>query len=163
VQYYYYENALRAGMRPIAINYDWLVREIDTALPMLCERLGIEYFTGKERFWERTHHQLFGSFGPRSQMFAEDPKIYVESLSDGYLSLVDGLESRFQSDSRLQQTLSSLRALDIRNTADSPAISGERWRRPLFYWRQRWAERRLRRSPQPWLDREASTIHTWNL
>ena len=45
----------------IAVNGDDLVRNPTMITKKVCAFTGIEYFPGKERYWEFEHHHLFGS------------------------------------------------------------------------------------------------------
>ncbi len=161
--YRYYAHALDARIPFIAVNYDWLVRNIDEGLALLCERMGIPHFPAKAEFWRKTHHQLFGSFGPRQQMHAPSPRIYIEEFGADYVEAMPSIEQDFRCRPELQAILGELGARDIRkSTGPMPADSGT-IRRPLFYYRQRWRERKMRFFPQPWPDREASSIREWKV
>jgi hypothetical protein len=161
--YGYYSNALDAQIPFVTVNYDWFVRNMDEGLALLCQRLDVPYFEGKERFWQKSHHHLFGSFGPRMQMFTENPRIYVEEFGAEYESLIPGLQREFQAIQDLQRILSEMQARDLREYSASEGVKKSRVRRPLFYFRQRWRERKMRFFPQPWPDREASAIQEWRI
>jgi hypothetical protein len=44
-----------------AVRYSDLVRDTNKTLQQLCHKLEIEHFDGKEHYWNKKHHTLFGS------------------------------------------------------------------------------------------------------
>jgi len=50
-----------------AISYHDYVRN-PASLKTLCQQLGIEYFAGKEKFWEKEHHIVFGNHSARKHL-----------------------------------------------------------------------------------------------
>lgn len=64
----YYKRFFEANLPFISINYNHLVTNPAPTLKVLCDILSIPYFEGKERFWEKNHHHLFGSGGTRKQI-----------------------------------------------------------------------------------------------
>jgi len=161
--YQYYARAVAAGIPFVSVNYDWLVENMDEGLSAICRWVGIDFFSGKERFWEKTHHHLFGSFGPRRQLFAKSPRIYRESFAEDYCAAVDDLQMQLERNERLQAVLRELAHRDIRNRRIEGFSRASTVRRPWFYYRQRAEEWKRRFFPEPYLDREASTIQEWSI
>lgn len=60
-----------------AVRYRDLARRPDVTLKSLCHRLGIGYFSGKERYWEHNHHTLFGSASARIHLYDRDSADYL--------------------------------------------------------------------------------------
>lgn len=162
-EYHYYERAIEARVPFVSMNYDWLISHLDVGVRRVCDLFGLGHRDGRERFWEKQHHHLWGSFGPRKQLFAENPSIYREEFGEDYRRLIPEYERVFGGDRDLQRVLEILRARDVQNLETYPALERSRVRRPLFYYRQRWRDFRLRLSPQWMLDKEASTIQEWRV
>lgn len=161
--YQYYRRAIDAGIPFVSVNYDWLIEDMSSRLPSICDVVGVDYQPEKERFWEGRHHHLFGSFGPRRQLRAANPSIYREEFHPEYSAIVERLEASFRSDAKLQSVLRELRRRDVREDSRRPVAQSSGVRRPLFYYRQRLQELRSRFFPEHYLDREASAIHEWNV
>ena len=67
----YHKMYFRLVEKWISIRYSELVSDPDS-LKGLCNALDITYFSGKERYWEKTHHTLFGS--TRAKIHLHDEK-----------------------------------------------------------------------------------------
>ncbi len=59
----------------VSVPYETLVRDA-SALAILCQRLGLQYFDNKHRYWEHTHHTLFGNASAKIHLY--------DSHSEGY-------------------------------------------------------------------------------
>ena len=57
----YHRALFQTGLPFVAVQYERLVREPARTLQHLCQVIGIPYFPGKERLWEKEHHFLFGN------------------------------------------------------------------------------------------------------
>lgn len=53
-----------------SLPYQQLVRT-EEALEQLCSQLGISYFKGKEEYWNKTHHTLFGNTSAKIHLYDE--------------------------------------------------------------------------------------------
>jgi hypothetical protein len=68
VNYYRLYHTLVSGWRSVP----YAAYTQDTAvLPAICAYLDIPYFAGKEAYWEKTHHLLFGNDSARVHLAAE--------------------------------------------------------------------------------------------
>jgi len=63
-----------------AVRYSELVRSRGV-LGRLCDKLEIPYFEGKERFWEKTHHTLFGNTSAKIHLYDRTSANYQECES----------------------------------------------------------------------------------
>ncbi|MCD4720412.1 MAG: sulfotransferase [Desulfobacula sp.] len=63
----YYSRFFQTSLPFIALNYNRFVSNPEDMLQRLCTIINIPYFHGKENFWEKEHHHLFGSLGTRKQ------------------------------------------------------------------------------------------------
>lgn len=162
-RYRYYESAATAKIPFRTINYDWMVRDLDVSLPLICERLGLPWREGRERFWEKTQHHLWGSFGPREQLLADRERtIYVEDFGPDFESRRGEYERIFAADPDLRNRFEELERRDLRSEASARRRSGSP-RRTRAYWEERLRELRARWDPAPYLDREASLIRDWRV
>lgn len=64
----YYGRLIETGLPFVSVSYEDLVTDPAGKLREICAAVGMEYFPGKENFWEKTHHHLFGSLGTRKQV-----------------------------------------------------------------------------------------------
>lgn len=162
--YLYYVKAIRAGLPMLTVNFDWFVAEGEGALKILCDRLDIPYFGGKMQFWQKEHHHVFGSFGPRKQLFnKEQACIHKEAFCAEFESQKLEFERTLSQNRRLSAILELLRKRDIRNVGEYPDSRQFRIRRPLFYYRDRLVAFNHRLRPQRYMDRESSLIREWRV
>jgi hypothetical protein len=52
------------------------------SLTYVCEYLGIDYFAGKENYWEREHHTLFGNTSAKIHTHSKDDERYVREQEE---------------------------------------------------------------------------------
>jgi hypothetical protein len=64
----YYSMAMSLPIKTVAVRNDALRNHPANTVRSLSETLGIAYDDGQERFWERTHHHLFGSDSATTQV-----------------------------------------------------------------------------------------------
>ena len=67
----YYSTLLRLGVPFSSVPYGRLAEDPVSALQRMCEICELDYFPGKEKFWEQTSHHAFGSRGTRLQVRGE--------------------------------------------------------------------------------------------
>lgn len=72
-----------------AVQYAQYVQEQASVLQATCAYLGIPYFDGKERFWEKTHHVLGGNLSSRIHLYDKGD----EQFSDVQSRAVHGLSA----------------------------------------------------------------------
>lgn len=162
----YYEQALAARLPMATLDYDALVRDPGAVLPQVCAWLGIAMDPTKMEFWRKTHHHVFGSFGPRAQLLGGAPRsIYVETFTPEFEAVRADLERRLAADPWLSRVMGALEERDVlrlaergRERPDCASI-----RRPRFYWEQKLRDLRARCWPKHHLDREASMIREWRV
>ena len=81
----YYKNILSVGLPIYSINHDDLINEPIKVLKRIDEITGVNYYEGKERFWEhQNYHFLFGSYGVRQQVRMGQSNIYHEKIDEQY-------------------------------------------------------------------------------
>jgi len=59
----------------ISISYRELIHD-STRFAQLCHQLDIPYFEGKHRYWEKTHHTLFGNTSAKIHLYAPQTATY---------------------------------------------------------------------------------------
>lgn len=64
-----------------SVMYEHYTHEQDRTLATLCDYLGIPYFAGKERFWEKTHHVLGGNLSSRIHLYSGESGKFQDTLS----------------------------------------------------------------------------------
>lgn len=126
-----------------AVQYRTLVNEART-LEAACHYLGIPYFPGKERYWERVHHVLFVNFAARMHLYSADRAqdfvanttnrekmrfhrtIYYEDIGDQ--ELASAVQKAVAASDRFDRVFDLLEAYDVgREQMDSAA-----WQRAKF-------------------------------
>ena len=66
---------------PIVVSYKDLCENPSYTLKKLCEKLGIEYFEGKELFWNRSsHHMVNGSWTAKLHLYKSGSHEFKECL-----------------------------------------------------------------------------------
>jgi len=72
-----------------SVSYKQLVKE-PKVLELLCNYLQIDYFIGKEKFWQKEHHTFFGNRRARvhtDNLKPEDKNVEQNLTKDGYQKL----------------------------------------------------------------------------
>ena len=64
-----------------SISYFDLVDRQD-ALKVLCERLGIPFHDGQERYWEKVQHTLFGNSSAKVHLYQKNSTAYSTCITD---------------------------------------------------------------------------------
>jgi len=65
----------------ISLGYNKLVKDIST-LRELCNYLGIKYFKGKEKYWTKKHHTLFGNTSAKIHLYSENEISFRKGLEE---------------------------------------------------------------------------------
>ncbi len=143
-----YQKIIQVGIPFWAVNYDELTKDPSRKIEEICQAIGIPYFAGKERFWEKEHHFLFGSTGVRKQVDAKQSTIYQGKLyPPEFEACVDALRIQIDEDTKIQQLIERLRNADVSsggwsNRQDMPPYRQKTF--PVWYYRKK-IVRRLRR------------------
>lgn len=96
-----------------AVQYAQYVQEQSSVLKAACDYLGISYFAGKERFWEKTHHVLGGNLSSRIHLYEKGNEQFsdIESRATHRLDAADKHRSIYYdkpSDQELRATVDDL-------------------------------------------------------
>lgn len=73
----YHSRYFQTMDRWVSVRYADLATQPADKLKRLCDRLGIDYFPGKEAYWDRTYHTLFGSFSAKLHLYQRDTNAYA--------------------------------------------------------------------------------------
>jgi len=131
----YYQRFLTIGVPWLGIDLEHLTESPAEVLKQICDAIGIEYTPGRERFWEKQHHQLFGNPQVRSELGQNKQVRQAESYPADYLAEVErcGLK-RFEDETAgvialLKQNTIGMTGRRLRlDSADAPR------RVPLWYY-----------------------------
>lgn len=113
----YYHKFFQAKIPFYSVYYNELASEPDSKLKDICEKLSIEYFEGKERFWEKQHHHLYGSLGIRKQLadtYRAEIKP-VENLPEDFNKHINLIEQKIKNNFNIQSILNKLENSEISN------------------------------------------------
>ena len=149
----YYECFLKLNIPFVSINLEELTNNPKEQLMRICDVIGMEYFEGKERFWEKQHCHLFGSLGVRKQMEKGDMSIRPEpEFPEEFKSLAQPELEKFERDARMKEIQDKLIERNVNNVSNYdgtphpvenrvlPAWYYKDWLRSLFrkHFPQRW-------------------------
>lgn len=110
----YYNQFFDSGLSFRAVNYNELVQNPKDKLSEICKIVGMEYFEGKEKFWNKQHHHLFGSSSVRRQAESRSSKIQnTENFPTKFLDQVERLSEEIKKDVKVQNILEILKKHDV--------------------------------------------------
>jgi len=153
----YYARLFECNLPLVGVQYADLATDPAGTLRNLCSVVGLPYFSGKERFWEKTHHHLFGSLGVRKQLTSPHPEIRYESFSQEFSRVLPRLAGLASEATEVLSILTRLRKIDHRAAKGRNLFSkgGPLPNRPLWYYRARLSYMRKRFFPERWPPRGA--------
>lgn len=145
----YYGRFFQAGLPFVSLNYNKFVAEPAKVLHEICETLDLPYFEGKERFWEKEHHHLFGSMGIRKQVEQGVSEIRsTESYPIEFQKLIPELNKKLSSDKEIQAIYSKLKQNEIAGSSYTNDLF--QVRRPYWYFAIRLKQKIAQRFPKRW-------------
>ena len=132
----YYSRFLKMGLPFVSVNYDELARSPGQLLPEVCRVIGMPYHPGREHFWARRHHNLFGNAGTGSQVGRDSGRVRPsENFPAEFRQALAAHEDRIGIDPRPVGLVAALRRFDVKEmeaeTFERPA---ERPSRMVGYW-----------------------------
>lgn len=145
----YYRRLLNLRLPFVTVNCEELTAEPQEKLRQVCQAVGIRYFEGKERFWEKEHHFLFGSLGTRRQSQSGQSEIKSSTaFGVDFDKYADELRERLSHDTAIKAMVRVLEEKDVGSIADGEPVEWDRYevpRLPLWY-HLRNVKRRFRKS-----------------
>ena len=132
----YYKRMIELGIPIYSVSFEELVNDTPEKLKAICGLVGMEYFEGKERFWEADHEHLFGSLGTRRQVEEGVSRIRKKMVFEGAFSGMRAeVEELMRSDPDMQMVLNYLRRSEVsrmRGAMDRGGMDEERRTRRIY-------------------------------
>ena len=147
----YHARLFKLGLPFATVNYRELAEAPGAKLKDVCKAIGVEYFAGKENFWEKEHHQLFGSLGVRKQAEQGKASIKRDGFSSEFLGKVGILEAALKGDAEVRNIIEVLRAHDV-FAGFIPEADGRPFNRvvyPFWYYKSIFRKLFRRHFPKP--------------
>lgn len=130
----YLSRMLSLSIHFIAIKYKDLVKNPAKTLFEVYTKINIPYYEGKELFWKKKHHYLFGSDSVRQQINKDNPYIYVEEpWPQNFVKIVRKLEKEINDNLELQQVMKILSTFDIKNVNNYDDLNSTALKTPFWY------------------------------
>jgi len=127
-----YSRFFETDLQFTAVNYNALANNPQQVLRAICAAIGMPCPEGKERFWEKEHHYLFGSLGVRRQVQSRDSAIKDRpGFPPEFQARRNFLEEQIAKDSAVQEILAILKQADV--VSHAGYINGSRpvWSKQL--------------------------------
>lgn len=141
----YYNRFFETQLPFVSLNYNKLVADPQSVLKKLCQVLDIPYFDGKERFWEKEHHHLFGSLGTRKQLSSPNPGIRkTEGYPDEFKAMIPEIEADNLNNKAFQRVIKKLQKNELRLNATST----DRILKPYWYYMSKLKQTFRKRFPE---------------
>ncbi|MEC9375433.1 MAG: hypothetical protein VYA80_03560 [Pseudomonadota bacterium] len=131
----YYGRLLDLGLPFISLSYNKIISDPSNALSNLCQHLGMQYQPGREEFWKKTHHHLFGSAGTAKQVARGDSKLHSESIEypEEFNRSFEKLNHR--KDNEVNELIGELAKREIGNlNSTKEPIEKNHFIKPLWYY-----------------------------
>ncbi len=130
----YYGNIIKSGLPFYSIKYEDFVNDTSKVLKRLCEIIDIPYFEGKERFWEKEHHFLYGSYGVKKQILNKNSTIIREEPKpEKFKPQMLEAQNYISQDKTLSSIVNSLSKYDIMNENVEDSRS-DKIIKPFYYY-----------------------------
>lgn len=144
----YYSKFFQMKVPYIAVNYSELVADPKNKLIEICNAVDMPYFEGKENFWEKEPHHLFGSLGIRRQVESGNSQFKAKRTFDPeFVAGLDELKARIAADAEVQAIIAKMDAHDV-SLVEEALPNGHQYKPltvyPAWYYAQR-VNRALRR------------------
>ncbi len=145
----YYRRLLNLQVPFVTVKCEELTADPENKLRQVCQAVGMEYFEGKERFWEKEHHFLYGSLGTRHQGQSGHSEIKTSpAFGAEFDKIADELRERLSHDTALKKLVHVLEEKDV---GAIPAGKPVEWGhfevpRPPLWYHMRNVKRRFRKS-----------------
>ena len=133
----YYNDFFSAGLPFMSVYFNELVRDPARKIEDICSAIDMPYFAGKERFWEKRHHALYGSLDIQQQLKAGQSTIRPANIyTQEFAAHITALSAGISADAKITQTIEILRATEVSapNGTDASAFGPHSLSRPLWYY-----------------------------
>ena len=116
---------------------------------ILCELLDIPYFEGKEKFWKKKHHQLFGSRGTRKQVEKGNSTIKnKEIFSQEYQKLIPKIEQDNKNNKDFKHVIGKLKAHEMKIDVNQNTI--QNILKPYWYYLSKLKQKFQQKFSEKW-------------
>jgi hypothetical protein len=134
----YYARLSQLGLPYATVNYHRLSASPAEQLESASRVAGVEYHSGQEQFWKKTHHLLFGNLGTRQQIGRSDAEIREQGgFPPEFLKQLETVKPLLQSRA-LGKLEARLEALDItRVTPEQVRVTSVPRLQPMWHYRHR--------------------------
>jgi len=110
----YYRRFLETDLPFVSLCYDDFVNAPEDHLAKLCDLTGMNNFPGKMHFWEKTHHQLFGSGGTARQVQDGASEIFRRDENlDRFADEIKSVEKKLKGDIIVNEVIAALRKREL--------------------------------------------------
>ena len=137
----YYNRALSLDIPSFSVNFNELASEPQSKLAEICAAIGMPYFYGKEDFWMKQHHHLFGAAGTRKQVEAKNSIIKKKvAYHPDFQKNLEKIENQIKADRQVQKIIGELRKLDVSIRQEGSNTAQHVVRRevlPIWYYRNK--------------------------
>lgn len=149
----YHKRFLKMKIPYFSVNFDDLVLYPNDKLEEICALVGMQYFEGKECFWTKSHHHLFGSLGTRRQV--EKQKSYFKSPKQYNSDFIDkekNLRKKYDKNETVRLIMETLKSNEIsQNKTETNSIRPSiPPRYPGWYFFSKFQKKIRRHFPQKW-------------
>ena len=131
----YYTEFFDSKLPFVSVYAGGLVANPKGKIKEICENTGIQYFEGKEKFWETTHHYLNGSSNVLNQYKDKQPTKNLNSYSTEFEAIKENVYQDAQYDQRVCDIVASLEKNEVSKTQkDFEKTVPKEY--PLWYYRE---------------------------
>ena len=110
----YYSKFLRLEIPFVSVRYSELVQSPSKKLKELCNFIGMDYFPGKENFWQKKHHHLFGSLGVRKQIESGNSRIESDiKYPEEFNVLINSIKQNIEKDTVVKKIITKLNEMEV--------------------------------------------------
>jgi len=137
----YYKEFLEAELPFASVCYDDFVQNPEKYIRLICTILEMEYSDKKLNFWEKEHHQLFGSGGTASQVQQGESKIVRQvEIPPQFAKEIELIESTLVDDLEVAEIIDELQQREI--TSIDPEQGAlfnydKSGKKPFWYYKQK--------------------------
>ncbi len=147
----YYKRFFETNIDFVSLNYNkFSLNPTETTLK-ICSLLNIPYFEGKERFWEKEHHHIFGSFGIRKQVESSISRIKSDSYyPENFQRIVPIILAKIRNDFLFNKIFSVLESKEI-SSISMFSENKNRIYKPYWYYLSTAKQKLRKKFPKKWL------------
>lgn len=137
----YYNRFFSLGFPFCSVNLNELQDNPSKKLKSICNSIGMNYFFGKENFWGKVHHHLFGSLSVRNQVVSKKSKIEKSNnYHPVFLEKKEQYSQRIDSDKKIQNIVEILSYSEIFSSnkiSMDASLTKKLSRYPFWYYAKR--------------------------